>query len=65
MRALAGNFRAPLLDLTGGFDSRALLGAALRVRPRRRQLDVPPSLPHSLVGQVFNLTRRLKIDPTL
>ena len=30
MRTIERNFRAPLLDLTGGLDSRALLGAGLR-----------------------------------
>jgi asparagine synthetase B (glutamine-hydrolysing) len=39
---IARNFSRPILDLTGGFDSRAVLGAALRLSPEWNTVVVGP-----------------------
>jgi asparagine synthase (glutamine-hydrolysing) len=65
LRVICRNYDKPLLDLTGGFDSRALLGAMLRVK---KQIDTtvsgeetsPDVVASRRIAQVFGLRHRVQ-----
>lgn len=69
MSALFSRYKAPIMDLTGGFDTRILLGCALRVAPTQTPStavvgteDSPDVIAARRIADEFGLDHR-RIDP--